>query len=305
VIVVTWNRPELLRRCLGSIRRAAEVGGPSCEVWVVDNGSTAGDAGVVEAEFPEVRLIRCEDNLGFARANNLALRRASGRYYLLVNNDVLMPADALAQMLKFMESRPQVGVAGAMLVDVEGKQQPSSADVLTPGAALSEALLLAAILRRRKGQKAREDPGDDRPLGVGYVSGAFFMIRRDTVEQIGLLDERFDFYGEEMDWCARAHQAGWRVVTLPGVQVVHHHGATTQTDRRRFVGLRLEGRRRFLDKHYGRAAAWCYRAAAAIGGLLLLLRSMFPGGGRSRSQRAVDAFAGISWALTRKKLWPP
>ncbi|MBE9566813.1 MAG: glycosyltransferase family 2 protein, partial [Proteobacteria bacterium] len=220
------------------------------------------------------------------------------------NNDVVLPEETLIQMVQYMDSSPLVGVAGATLVDTEGSLQSSFADVLTPGAALSEALLLAPIMRRRR-QRDRGECSGDRALDVGYVSGAFLMIRRETVEQIGLMDERFDFYSEEMDWCARARQAGWRVVTLPGVRAVHHHGATAQSHRSRFLRLRLESRRRFLGKHYGRTAAWCYRVSVVVGGLLLLLRSLFPGGGRSRSQRAADAAAGISWALTRKRLWPP
>jgi len=308
VVIVTWNRPELLRSCLGCLERAVSESGLVCEIWVVDNGSTAGDADLVAAEFPSVKLIRSPANVGFARANNLALRRATGRYCLLVNNDVLVPPDALRGLAELMDSRPEVGVAGASLVDANGNRQRSYGTTLTLGKALADELHLTTLLQRLRALPAPgADSADAGPdwREVDYVSGAFFAIRREVLDAVGLLDERFDFYSEEMDWCARARAVGWQVVMVLDIHPVHHHGATAQSDARRFIALRLESRRRFLEKYHGRAAACCYRAAVVVGALPLFVRSLFPGGGRSRSQRLMAATSGLAWALRGRELWPP
>lgn len=308
VVIVTWNRPELLRSCLVRLQRSVSESGLVCEIWVVDNGSTAGDADLVAAEFPSVKLIRSPANVGFARANNLALRRATGRYCLLVNNDVLVPPDALRGLAEFMDSRPEVGVAGASLVDANGNRQRSYGTTLTLAEALADELHLTTLLRRLPALPAPgADSADAGPdwREVGYVSGAFFAIRREVLDAVGLLDERFDFYSEEMDWCVRARAEGWKVATLKRVSAVHHHGATARSKAELFHAVRLESRRRFLEKYHGPLASLAYRAAAGIGALALMLRSAFPGGGRSRSQRFRTAVSALSWAFRGRQPWPP
>lgn len=307
VIIVTWNRPHLLRACLHCLKRAIALAGLACEVWVVDNGSTAGDAEVVETEFPEVNLIRSLANLGFARANNLALRRARSRYYLLLNNDALVPLYALRAAVAFMEAVPTVGIAGAHLVDIEGNPEQSSGDIPTPAGTLADQVHFSTLLGWLRPLHAigrRSQRHFLHPREVGYVSGAFLVIREETLRQIGLLDERFDFYYEEVDWCARARAAGWQVVSMPALRVLHHHGQDTHPPANGLHAVGLESRRRFLEKHYGRLAARAYRAAVPLGAFMLLLRSLLPGGA-PRSQRFAIALSDLSWSLRGRQTWPP
>jgi GT2 family glycosyltransferase len=274
-------------------------------VWVVDNGSTAGDGDIVSRRFPAVKLLRSPANLGFSQANNLVLRRASSRYFLLVNNDVLVPPDALRCAVQFMDAHPEVAVAGASLVDVDGRAQPSSGDILTPLRALAEELHVNTLLRRwLTSRRARHpDAGRTRTWEpVGYVSGAFFMIRRKSVEQIGILDERFEFYCEEMDWCARAAANGWEIALLTDLVVTHHHGGTTAADPPRFQAMLAESRFRFLRKHYGRTAAALLRASAAAGAIALLVRWALPlGRDQRRPGRLAVAACRLCWALGIEK----
>jgi len=305
IIVLTWNRPHLVRACLQHMRRAIAASGLACELWVVDNGSTAGDPEVLKAEFPEAKLIRSPSNVGYSRANNMALRRASGRYCILVNNDILVPDHALRALVEFMDSHPRIGVLGANLVDVEGNQQHSSGDILTPLSALADELHICTLLRRWR-SLARETSFAPRASAthyqVGYVSGAFFMIRRATIDEIGLLDERFRIYSEEVDWCARAHTAGWEVAILSDLRVVHYHAATTRANEAAFKLVFTESRGQFLEKHYGHGAAAAHRAAVALGAIPVLLRWLFtlrPSAKRTR--RMETAICCLRWALGMEK----
>jgi len=277
-IVVTWNRPDLLRSCLDSLIRAGRDAAVELEVIVVDNGSTAGDPEMVEREFPEVILIRSGTNLGFARAVNLGFERAAGSLLLLVNNDVEVTGAALRQACELLTREPAVGIVGVRLVDAQGGPQISCAAFDTPAGLIAEALGLRALVRRR----ALEVSGDWG--AVDYVSGAFFLIRRAVIDEIGPLDERFYFYTEEADWCLRARQAGWKTAHLPGVSVVHHHGATSSAQSARTSLWLLESRRRFVSKHYGKLWSAPIRLAALVcagplvlKGLALVARGRLPG----------------------------
>ena len=271
IIVVTWNRPELIRTCLQHIRRAIAESGLDCEVWVVDNGSTAGDADVVATEFPEVKLLRNEANLGFARANNLALKRSAGRYCLLVNNDVRLSRSVIVRCVEYLESHPDVGIVGPRLILPGGHPQQSWGRFLTPSRAILEALHVG-WLRARLSARQKSASQIAAPLEVDWVTGACFLIRREVVEQVGLLDPQYFFYSEEMDWCLRARRAGWKVYYLPDVEARHDHAATARENVRWYARMLRESRTLFLRKHYGRWAAFLYRVATLVGSIPLIVR---------------------------------
>jgi N-acetylglucosaminyl-diphospho-decaprenol L-rhamnosyltransferase len=293
-IVVTWNRPELLRRCLETLPAAGREARVSVEVIVVDNGSTAGDAEMVAREFPAVQVIRSDTNLGFARANNLALERASGRYLLLVNNDVRLPPGAIEGLCGYLECHADVGIVGPRLVLPDGTEQRSRSSFLTPGRALLQALhggwIAARLTARKQGGQAAD------PAATDWVSGACFLIRREVADQVGPLDPDYFFYAEEMDWCFRARRQGWRVHHVPGVSVWHDHAATARSNPRWYERMLHQGRFLFLQKHYGGLAAAAFRAATLVGSVPLLLRWRLSRGAGAEARRE-EARERLAWAL--------
>jgi len=310
-IVVTWNRPDLLRECLRSMLAAGEEAGIALELIVVDNGSTAGDAEVVEREFLEAKLLRAEQNLGFARAVNRALEIALGSEVLLVNNDVQVTGAPLREALTLLNREADIGIVGVKLVGPGGEPQISYGTFDTPASLTAEALGVPAIMGRKLGATPADAHREGRDwIDVDYVSGAFFLIRRAVIKQIGVLDERFYFYTEEADWCLRARGAGWRTVHLPGVSVVHHHGATTSGQAARSRLWLLESRTCFVCKHYGKLWSLPIRLAALLGASPLAVKGLaMVALGRIRGRAAMTsagwdrverAWRGARWAISRR-----
>jgi len=296
VIVVTWNRPQLLRSCLRSVLGAIEASGLACEVLVVDNGSTGGDGEVVETEFPEVRLLRSSANLGSARANNLALEVSSGRYLLLVNNDVCLPPNLVSVLCAYLDTNPGVGIAGPRLVLPDGSAQQSWGTFLTPWRACAEALHVGWLTQRLRGRERRLSPG--RPLRVEWIAGACFFIRRAVMERVGRLDPRYFFYSEDMDWCRRARDAGWETHFLPHIAVLHNHAATAYSDPQWYARMLREGRATFLRKYYGAWSVAAFRLATLLGSLPLALKWQWRQGAYAARRRS-EAKGRLFWAL-----WP-
>ena len=264
IIIVNWNTRDLLIQCLDSVY--STVQGLESEVWVVDNASTDGSAALVRDAFPEVRLIENAQNLGFARANNQALEKCTGRYALLLNSDAFLGAGAAAALIKALEADPRAGIAGARLVYPDGRAQRSYSRL--PGL-LGEVGSLLGLDKLNQGAGGREK-GDMKE--VGAVSGACLLARRAMLAQIGLLDERFFMFSEEIDLCRRALAAGWKVVHVPAAQVVHLGGGGSGLTARRVLQL-YKGKLQYFEKHFGlntshilfiamratsRMKAWCY-----------------------------------------------
>jgi len=227
IIIVNWNVRDLLRRCLTSL--AAARTGFTSEVFVVDNASADGSADMVRGEFPDVILIENTHNAGFTRANNQAIARSSGRYVLLLNPDTEVAPDALTILLSFMEAHPQVGVAGPQLVYADGNIQSSRRRFPTLGTLFLESTVLQRLLP--KSALLRRYYLLDRPhdviQDVDWLVGACLMVRRQAIDDAGLLDERFFMYCEEVDWCYRIKQHGWTVIYLPTARVMHHEARSS------------------------------------------------------------------------------
>ncbi|NLD44849.1 MAG: glycosyltransferase family 2 protein, partial [Chloroflexi bacterium] len=201
IIIVSWNVRDLLRECLRSVlapmARSAEGNGyaldrRAVEVLVVDNASADGSADMVRSEFPGVLLVASDVNLGFAAGNNLGLRRARGRYVLLLNPDTVVRAGALAAMLGYLDAHPRVGLVGPLLRYGDGTVQPSRRRFPTFGHALMESTILEQWFpRNRWAREYRlEDVPIDGPLQVDWVNGSCMMVRSEAIAQVGLLDER-------------------------------------------------------------------------------------------------------------------
>lgn len=260
VILVNWNTCDLLARCLESVQ--ADLPADS-EVWVVDNASTDGSAAMVRERHPWVHLIENAENVGFARANNQALAASQGQYVLLLNSDTEVQAGALTALVSFMESHPQVGAVGPRLLNSDGSLQPSCHPMLTPGREFWRLLFLERLWPRAT--YAMERWPLDAPRSVEVIKGACLLLRRQALDQVGPLDERYFVYTEEVDLCYRLGQAGWELWWVPQAVVVHHEAQSTrQASESMYVQL-YRSKVQFYEKYGGKGRAqqfkWLLRLA--------------------------------------------
>jgi N-acetylglucosaminyl-diphospho-decaprenol L-rhamnosyltransferase len=226
IIIVSWNVCDLLRQCLHSV--FANLQTCRLEVIVVDNVSTDGSAEMVRAEFPDAHLIVNAENRGFPAANNQGIDVAQGRYVLILNPDTEVVGDALATMVAYADAHPDVGVVGPRLLNEDGSVQSSCRRFPTLATALFESTWLQAHAPRRLLERYYvQDQPSDATLDVDWVMGAALMARQEAIEQVGPMDEGYFMYSEELDWCKRFKDAGWRVVYLPTAQIVHYGGKSS------------------------------------------------------------------------------
>jgi GT2 family glycosyltransferase len=274
IIIVSWNTKELLRRCLATIR-AQE--GPAfldpIETIVVDNCSSDNTVEMLRDSFPEVKLIENRENVGFARATNQGTRCVRGDYILYLNPDTELKDGALSALVEFMRNIPSAGAVGARLVDAGGHLQASAYPTL---GLLREFWRLFHLDRLR--------PVAIYPLNtwnlqkahrVDVAQGACLLLRRTALEQVGLLDEDYYMYTEEVDLCYRLSRAGWEIYWEPHAVVVHHGGQSTR-QRKTEMFLRLyESKILFFRKHHGRMPTNAYKGLLAIASLPRLLMGPF------------------------------
>jgi GT2 family glycosyltransferase len=266
VIIVNWNTAGLLEACLESIRQNAT--GLRYEVIVVDNGSSDGSVGMVKRRFPEAILIANPTNVGYARANNQGLSRASGRYLLLLNSDTEVTEGAPDTLLAYIEGHPRVGAVGPRLIRPDGTlQQSCDLFPLRPWEMAWERVvdrLWPQNAVTRRGRVARWDLS--QPLAVDWLVGAALLVRREVIAGVGGLDDRFWMYAEDLEWCYRMRQAGWEVHYLPHATVYHRQrGSSERTPElaRQLARQREESLVLFYRKHYGSAAALGLRVVLA------------------------------------------
>lgn len=246
IIIVNWNTCDLLRQCLKSVYDT--VHGLSFEVIVVDNGSSDGSVEMVRREFPQVVLIENRENLGFARANNQAIHISRGDLALFLNSDAFLRTDAVQQLVRTMRDHPDVGIAGPALFFPDGRVQASHSPLPS---LRSETMSLLGLDRL-----PRRIAVVDSKCGyfeTGGVSGACFVSRRQVFDEIGLFDEGFFMFSEEIDLCYRAWIAGWKVVHVPTAHVYHVGGGSTGTTAKRLLML-YRSKLRYFSKHFGAAA---------------------------------------------------
>ena len=307
VIIVNWNTSDLLRDCLNSVY--TETRATSFEILVVDNASSDGSAEMVKREFPQAKLTENQENLGFARANNQAIKQSSGRFILLLNSDTVVLSGALDKMVAFMKTHRAVSASGPMLLNPDGSLQPSirmshvsgCIRVFLPGEWLATYPL--RILVRKLGKKETYSP---EPRQVGGVSGACMMITREAVDKVGLLDEQYFFYAEEVDWFYRLQQLGGVVYFIPEAQIIHHYAQSiNQTDNR--SKYLHENKYRFINKYHGRKAAYLFRIMLAIDSFFvicafLLLQALVRGDKhREMDWRLRWRWRTLLWAIGSKK----
>ncbi len=236
VIIVSWNVRDLLRQCLASVviqvRDNLAAGGwrLATECIVVDNASSDGTDEMLRAEFPDVRVIANSENVGFARGNNQALAVAQGRYLFLLNPDTELRPGALQTLIDYGDAQPRAGIIGPQLFYGDGAPQSSRRRFPTLATAFLESTKLQEWFPRNRvlTRYYMLDTPDDATQEVDWINGSAMFVRREVYDQIGGLDESFFMYSEELDWCYRAKQAGWRIVYLPTAQVTHYEGKSSE-----------------------------------------------------------------------------
>jgi GT2 family glycosyltransferase len=250
-VIVSWNAKDYLRKCLRSLADACAR--LEHEVIVVDNGSSDGSPEMVEAEFPEVRLIRNAHNAGFAAANNQGLAIARGRYLALVNSDVELFPDTMERLIAFMEAHPDVGLLGPKVLNADRTIQPSCRTFPSLRSWLFRTLALDTAFPRSRlfGEHFMTHWSRDEVRDVDVLSGCFWLIRRSAYEQVGGLDTRFFMYAEDMDLCRRYRQAGWRTTFCPEGQIIHYGGASSGNAPVRFWIEMQRANLQYWKKHHG------------------------------------------------------
>jgi hypothetical protein len=274
IIIINWNTKDLLKNCLESI--SEYTSNLDYEILVVDNASSDDSVEMIEKEFPQVRLIKNEEDFGFARANNQAIKESKGRYILLLNPDTqILNNGALEKMIGFMENNKKVGILGPKTVAKDGSLQISCYrfDSLST-------LLSTNVFFNKLGKGNTYKKFDfNQTKKVDMIMGGCLLTKREVIEDIGLLDENFFLCSEDADWCLRAKKKGWEVVYYPTVEIIHIGAANyekmSKEEREEFDREAYKSRIKFFKKHFSKVEAKVMSALLFIGALLRLIILFF------------------------------
>lgn len=305
IIIVSWNVCDLLRACLRSVFDTA-VGLPTpLEVIVVDSASQDHTVPMIQREFPQVRLVACEQNVGFAKGNNIGLELARGDYLFLLNPDTLVHAGALSSLVNYLVQNPHVGMVAPQLRNEDGTVQSSRRRFPTLATGFWESTWLQPYAPE---QVLRHfymaDVADEDTAVVDWVQGAAMMIRREVYAQVGGMDEAYFMYSEELDWCRRIKlEGGWPIVYLPEAQITHYQGKSSeQASTQRHINFN-RAKLRYYRKYHGRVAATTLRLFLLLNyttQLLLEATKGLLGHRRPLRQQRVHAY----WQVLRSGLRP-
>jgi GT2 family glycosyltransferase len=262
IIIVSWNTSALLQQCLDSIYRTPARF--TFEVIVVDNGSTDDSVSLVNTNYPAVRLIRNQKNLGFAQANNQGLQTGTGRYFLLLNSDTIVCPGALDALIDAADAAPTVGMVGPKLLNMDGTLQKSWSSFPS---FWSE--VLGKNFRGRK-----PVPNTPNTFEVDWIMGACMLVRAETIQEVGKMDEDYFFYSEETDWCFRIRKRNWKIWYTTNAEVYHLGGGSA--DRGSVIQLvRLyQGKLLYFRKNHGRLASTTLRFGLALANTFGVLRRL-------------------------------
>ena len=219
IIIVNWNTKRLLIDCLASVFET--IRGIDFEVWVVDNASADGSAAAVAEKYPDAHIVRNSENIGFAAANNLAFRKMTGLYALLLNTDTILTKNAINALYDFMEKNPKAGMACGQLLNRDGTKQNSMANFPSLTLLVANETVLRILFPKKFPSKRREY---FRPIEIDSCIGACMIVRKKAIDQVGLLDEQYFFFFEETDWAYRMKLSGWKVWFVPMAEIYHLQG---------------------------------------------------------------------------------
>ena len=281
IVIVSWNVRDFLQKCLlsiyppGSHDAASQSESPplsfdidsfGIETIVVDNASADDSVEMVRQAFPQVILIANADNRGFTGGINQGIVASRGRYVLLLNPDTEVLDDALARMVAHVDAHPDVGVLGPMLLNPDGSVQSSRRRFPTLATAFLESTPLQSWFPRHRllCDYYVQDKPDDAIAEVDWVTGACLLARREALDQVGLLDDGYFMYSEELDWCYRAKAAGWKVVYFPEAQVIHYGGQSSEQVKAFQIIYFNRSKIRYFRKYHGALVAALLRAFLLI-----------------------------------------
>ncbi len=268
IIIVNWNTRDLLAKCLRCVE--ATIHKVSYDVYVVDNASSDGSQDMVRQDFPSVKLIANTDNVGFARANNQAMRVCEGRYVLLLNSDAFVKEGTIDRMVAFMDAHPDAGMVGCKLLYEDESLQRSCAIFPTLATEFYIAVGLDKIFPNSKifGKYLMTDWNYDDTRVVDVIMGAFMLARADVIQKVGLMDEAFFMYSEEVDWCYRFKEAGWKVYFSPDAEAIHIWGGSSKAVKVETIIRLYRARVQFFRKHYGNLTAFLYKIILVFNSLV-------------------------------------
>jgi N-acetylglucosaminyl-diphospho-decaprenol L-rhamnosyltransferase len=276
VVLVSYNTRGLLAPCLDALRTALRDE-PSARIIVVDNASADDSVAFLRANYPDVTLIRSERNVGFGRANNLALPHVDTPYVLLLNTDAFVEADTIAKTMAHMEAAPRCGILGVRLVGRDGVLQPSCRYFPTPW---NSFIARAGLDRWFKGVRLIDDMQWNHAAvrDCDWVPGCYYLVRRAVIDQVGLFDPRYFLYFEEVDHCHAARAAGWAVTYFPDTTVVHLGGESAKSEGRITQGsqqlesMQMESALLYFRKNHGLAGLFAHLFLDSVADLVLLAR---------------------------------
>jgi GT2 family glycosyltransferase len=260
IIVINWNTRDLLSQCLRSVFGVAV--GCHFEIIVVDNASADGSPQMVEADFPQVLLLKNSTNRGFAAANNQGIERAQGEFILLLNPDTIVLPGALDRLVEFSKAHPDAGAVGGKLLNHDGTLQVSCGHFPTLLNMATESLGLSRLFPHNRlfARFKMTYWNHDAVREVDQPQGAHLCFRRAVLDQVGLLDERFFMYFEEVDLCLRIRNAGWRIYFTPDSQIIHLGGQSSLQNLDARITERYRSLLLFFEKHHSRTQVLCLRA---------------------------------------------
>ncbi len=264
ICIVTWNCRDLVLDCLASVYdQARELG---AEIIVVDNASSDGTVQAIAERYPDVRLIANSTNRGFAAANNQAIKLARGEFIFLLNPDTIVPPGGLRELLEVARAHPEAGAIGPRLLNPDGSLQPSCRRFPSPLAAVFRNTILGRLFPSNRWTRdyLMEDWNHGAVREVDWVSGAAMLLRRQAINDVGLLDEGYFWGSEDVDYCKRLWDAGWKVLYSPRPAIVHRIGGSTDRAVLRTIWRRHASWRRLYCKHFARTFLDCLGISALI-----------------------------------------
>jgi len=315
ICVVSYSTKDLLKQCLESIYR--ETKGISFEIFIVDNASIDGSVEMVKNNFPNVNLIKNKKNLGFASASNQAIKDSKGRYILLLNPDTVILNSSLNKLVKFMDSHSEAGVVGPQILNPNRTFQFSydegiSLKIFFNIFILSNLLPLFKILLipiKKVKHYFRKSQGMEHHLKikeVGRIRGCCLLVRQEVIEQVGLMDEQFFMYCEEVDWEYRMKNAGWKIYFYPFARIIHYWGASTAPNKQQFNLIQWQSNYKYIRKHYGNYATLAVRFMAFINAIFktvsLAVKRILNKIEKEEFQRQIILSWKIVWLNPNKRL---
>lgn len=250
ISIVNYNTRDfvlgLIRSILENTRRI------STEIFVVDNNSTDGSVEAIKREYPQVKVIANQKNLGFAAATNQVIKASRGRYVVLFTTDTIVLPKSMDTLVEFMDRNRQAGAVGPKILNPDGTVQTSGKTFPTPLVALLVTTGLSRLFPKSRALQNYYLPLEeyDRFREVDQLSGACLLVRRETIEHVGLLDENFFIYCEDVDWCRRMRQRGWKLYYLPQAQIIHYKGESSKKSSHQAIRIYYQSLRHFHRKHY-------------------------------------------------------